>query len=261
MNRTTYRGSTVGEVASLAGVTVRTLHHYERIGLLAPNRRTEAGYRLYDEADCERLARILYYRELGFPLEDIAAILDAAGTDHLTQLHRQHALLLERLRRTQAMVASLEREMEAHMRGYNLTAEDKLEVFGNFDPDDYDAEARERWGGSNAWAQSRARTQGYTRDDWRRIRAEMDRLNEQFAAAMNAGTLATSAAVMALAEEHRQSISRWFYDCSHELHRGLGAMYADDPRFTANIDQAAPGLAPYIRDAFVANADRAEALS
>lgn len=251
------RTLTVGIVSAISGVTVRTLHHYEDIGLLIPAGRSDAGYRLYSDADCERLSRILYYRELGFPLDDIATLLDDIEQDRYEHLVRQHAFLGERLSRLQAMVASLEREMEAHMTGYTLTAEEKLEVFGDFNPSDYEDEARERWGESDAFRQSQERAKSYGKDEWKRIQAEMDRLNGLLVNAMGAGTPATSPAVMALAEEHRQLISRWFYDCSSEMHRGLGAMYVDDPRFTANIDKTAPGLAAYMRDAIIANADRA----
>ncbi len=243
MGNRTHRSFTVGNVAAISGVTVRTLHHYEKIGLLVPAGRSEAGYRLYSDADCDRLSRILYYRELGFPLDGIATLLDDPQRDRYGHLERQHTLLRERLARIQAMVAALEREMEAQMTGYNLTAEEKLEIFGDFDPANHEDEARERWGGTDAWRQSQERAKRYSKNDWKRIQAEMDRLNGLLVNAMGAGTPTTSPAVMALAEEHRQLISRWFYDCSYEIHRGLGAMYVDDPRFTANIDTTAPGLA------------------
>ena len=144
------------------------------------------------------------------------------------------------------------------MTGYNLTAEERLEVFGDFDPTQYEDEARERWGETDAFKQSQDRAKRYSKADWTGIQSEMDRLNGLLVNAMNAGTPATSQAVMALAEEHRQHISRWFYDCSHEMHRGLGAMYVDDLRFTANIDKTAPGLAAYLREAIIANANRME---
>src|SRR5215217_468980 len=111
----------VGEVATLAGVTVRTLHHYDRIGLLSPSARSSSGYRLYASADLDRLHRVLLYRELGFSLEDVAALLDDA--DPVEHLRRQHRLLLERLDRTQAMVAAAEKEMEARTMGISLTPE------------------------------------------------------------------------------------------------------------------------------------------
>lgn len=261
MSDRTPRTLTVGNVAAISGVTVRTLHHYEEIGLLVPAGRSAAGYRLYDDADCGRLARILYYRELGFPLDSIATLLDHVEHDRYDHLARQHTLLRERLTRIQAMVASLEREMEAQMTGYNLTAAEKLEVFGDFDPARYEYEARERWGETDAFKHSQDRAKRYSKDDWEAIQSEMADLHRRIATAMQAGVLAASDEAMALAEQHRQVISRWFYDCSYEIHRGLGAMYVDDPRFTANIDKTAPGLASYIREAIVANANRAEGAS
>lgn len=251
------RGYTVGQVAELAGVTIRTLHHYEHIGLLLPTDRSPAGYRIYTEADIDRLSRVLYYRELGFPLDDIATMLDDGGTPAYQHLERQHELLTGRLRRLQAMVAAIEREMEATMSGYNLTPEEKLEVFGDFDPDQYEDEARERWGQTDAWKQSKERARSYTKDDWKRIRSEADELGQQFVDLMRAGTPATSYEAMELAEEHRRQITRWHYDCSYEIHRGLGEMFVADQRFTENIDKTAPGLAAYMSEAIIANADRA----
>lgn len=258
MNHRPARTFTVGRVAAISGVSVRTLHHYEAIGLLVPAARTEAGYRLYSDADAERLARILYYRELGFPLDAIAALLDDPRQDRAGLLERQHALLRERLARVQAMVTSVECEMEANMTGYNLTAEEKLEVFGDFDPAEQEDEVRERWGDTEAYRQSQDRTKCYTKADWKAIQAEADDLNERLTTALNAGSPATGDVAMALAEAHRQHIGRWFYDCPYEMHRCQGAMFIDDPRFTANIDKTAPGLAAYMRDAIIANADHAE---
>lgn len=250
-------GYRVGQVAQLGGVTIRTLHHYEQIGLLVPSARSEAGYRLYVDADIDRLSRILYYRELGFPLVDIATMLDDPSVPTWDHLERQHQLLTDRLGRVQAMVEAIEREMEAAMSGYNLTAQEKLEVFGDFDPDQYEDEARERWGDTDAWAESKRRTARYDKAQWQAIQAEAAAISERFVALMAAGVAPASPEAMAVAEDHRQHIGRWFYDCSLEMHRGLGEMYVADERFTANIDQAAPGLATYMRDAILANADRA----
>ena len=140
--------------------------------------------------------------------------------------------------------------------GYNLTAEERKEVWGDFRPEEYEAEAEERWGESDAYRESQARAKRYTKEDWLRINAESGETAQRLIAAMQAGVPATSEVAMDLAEEHRQHISRWFYDCSHEIHRGLGQMYVDDPRFTATYEGMAPGLAAYLRDAIVANADR-----
>jgi hypothetical protein len=143
------------------------------------------------------------------------------------------------------------------MRGYNLPTDEKPEVFGDFDPEPYEDEARVRSGGSDVWKWSQARSRACTKDDWKRYRGEADELTQRFVDAMGAGVEATSDEGLALAEKHRGQIGRWFYDCSYEIHSGLGSMYVDDPRFRQNIDKTAPGLAIYLRDAILANADHA----
>jgi MerR family transcriptional regulator, thiopeptide resistance regulator len=246
----------VGEVAALAGVTVRTLHHYDRIGLLSPSGRTAAGYRQYASADLDRLHQVLLYRELGFPLEEVTTLLDDPAADPEAHLRRQHALLRDRLERTSAMVAAVEKEMEARAMGISLTPEERFEVFGEHDPAQYEAEVEERWGETEAYAQSKRRTATYTKNDWLRIKAEGEDIEARFAAALRSGAPADSEQAMDLAEEHRQQISRNFYDCPPEMHAGLGRMYVEDERFTAHYEQRAIGLAQYVSDAVQANAAR-----
>jgi DNA-binding transcriptional MerR regulator len=246
----------VGEVAALAGVTVRTLHHYDRIGLLSPSERTPAGYRRYTPSDLDRLHRVLVYRELGFPLEEIATLLDDPAADPVAHLRRQLALLRDRLDRTRAMVAAVEKEMEARTMGISLTPEERFEVFGEHDPAQYDAEVEQRWGETDAYRESRRRTSSYTKDDWLRIKAEGADVERRFAEALRSGVAADSEQAMEVAEEHRQHISRWFYDCPPEMHAGLGRMYVEDERFTAHYEEIAPGLAQYVSTAVQANAAR-----
>jgi DNA-binding transcriptional MerR regulator len=246
----------VGEVAALTGVTVRTLHHYDRIGLLTPSGRTAAGYRQYGEADLERLHQVLVYRELGFPLEEVATLLDDPGADPVEHLRRQHRLLLDRLERTRAVVAAVEKEMEARQMGIRLTPEERFEVFGEHDPERYEAEVQERWGETDAYAESARRTSGYSKQDWLRIKAEGEDVERRFAEALRDGIPADSVRAMDLAEEHRQQISRNFYDCPPGMHAGLGRMYVEDERFAAHYERVAPGLARYVSDAVQANAAR-----
>ncbi|MGY1644041.1 MerR family transcriptional regulator [Geodermatophilus sp. SYSU D00703] len=246
----------VGEVAALAGVTVRTLHHYDRIGLLSPSGRTPAGYRQYSPADLDRLHQVLLYRELGFPLEEVATLLDDPSADPAEHLRRQHRLLLDRRDRTQAMVAAVEKEMEARAMGISLTPEERFEVFGEHDPGQYEAEAEERWGDTEAWAQSQRRTRAYGTDDWVRIRTEMEDLGTRWVAVMRSGAAPDSAEAMDVAEENRQHISRNFYECSPEVHAALGRVYVEDERFTATYEAMAPGLAQYVSTAVQANAAR-----
>jgi len=246
----------VGQVARFAGVTVRTLHHYDGIGLLRPSGRSGSGHRRYDDADLDRLQQILFYRELGFPLEEVAALLDDPDADPRSHLRRQHELLSARITRLQEMAAAVERAMEAKKMGINLTPEEKFEVFGDFDPDEYAEEVEQRWGGTDAYKESRRRTASYTKEDWQRIQREADEITRRFVALMEAGEEPESEAAMDVAEEHRRWIGRNHYDCTYEIHTCLAEMYVADERFARNIDQAKPGLAAYEREAILANAVR-----
>lgn len=247
---------TVGAVARLAGVTVRTLHHYDEIGLLSASGRSDAGYRRYADADLERLQRILFYRELGFGLEQIRDVMSDGDADASGHLRRQHAMLLDRIGRMQRMAAAVEKAMEARTMGINLTPEERLEVFGDFDPDDHAAEAEERWGGTDPYRESQRRAASYTKADWQRIKAQGQAAIEQVIGGMNAGKPADSPEAMAGAEAHRRQIDDAFYPCSYEMHVGLAEMYIADPRFTATYEKIAPGLAQYLHDAIKANAAR-----
>ena len=136
----------IGQVAGFASVTVRALHHYDAIGLLCPRGRSAAGYRRYGECDLERLQQILFYRELGFALEEIATILDDPGIDATAHLRRQRTLLTERMRRLQAMVVAVEHAMAARITGTSLTPEELFEVFGSWTPrEGYAEQAEQRW--------------------------------------------------------------------------------------------------------------------
>jgi MerR family transcriptional regulator, thiopeptide resistance regulator len=251
----------VGQVADLAGVTIRTLHHYDEIGLISPSGRSAAGYRIYEEPDLERLQQILFYRELGFALEEIAAIVDDPHTDAVDHLRRQRGLLTEKIERLQKMVAAIDHEMEARDMGIKLTLEERMKVFGDFNPEDHAEEAERRWGGTDAYRQSQRRVSSYTKEDWLKIKAEHDEVAASLVALFESGAAPDSEEAMAAAEAHRRHISRWYYDCSHEIHRGLGEMYVSDERFRANYDLLAPGLSEFMRDATRANAERASANS
>ncbi|MFF3661543.1 MerR family transcriptional regulator [Streptomyces olivochromogenes] len=249
-------GYSVGQVAGFAGVTVRTLHHYDEIGLLVPSERNHAGHRRYSDADLDRLQQILFYRELGFPLDEVAALLDDPEADPRAHLRRQHELLTARIEKLQKMAAAVEHAMEARTMGINLTPEEKFEVFGDKDPEEHAEEAERRWGGTAEYAESQRRAARYTKDDWQRIQAEVASWGERYEALMEAGEPATGERAMDMAEEHRQHIGKWYYDCSYELHSGLGAMYVSDERFKAYYDSMRPGLAEHLRDAITANAAR-----
>ncbi|MFF9116723.1 MerR family transcriptional regulator [Streptomyces massasporeus] len=246
----------VGQVAGFAGVTVRTLHHYDAIGLLVPSERSHAGHRRYSDADLDRLQQILFYRELGFPLEEVAALLDDPDADPRAHLRRQHELLTARIEKLRKMAAAVEHAMEARTMGIDLTPEERFEVFGGNDPEQYAEEVEQRWGDTDEYADSQRRTASYTKEDWKRIQAEAADWGERYGALMSADEPPAGEAAMSLAEEHRQHICTWFYECSYDIHRCLGEMYVSDERFKAFYDALRPGLAEHLRDAIVANAAR-----
>jgi DNA-binding transcriptional MerR regulator len=246
----------IGAVAELAHLSVRTLHHYDEIGLVVPNGRTAAGHRRYSAADLRRLREVRYYRELGFALDDIARMLADPGATTDTHLRRQHRLLRDRMARDAELLRALEKEMEGRRMGISLTPEEQFEIFGSDKyTGEYAQEAERRWGDTAAWQESQRRTAAYTKDDWLAIKAEADEITAAFAAALREGAPPDGPRARAIAERHREHLSRWFYECAPEFHRNLAGLYVADERFRGSYEDVAPGLAQYIHDAINANAD------
>jgi DNA-binding transcriptional MerR regulator len=250
-------GLTVGQVAGLASVSVRTLHHYDELGLLVPSVRTEAGYRLYADADLATLQQILFFRELGFGLTDIARIMHDPHFDRLEALRMQRRMLTEKSTRLAKMARAVDAAIDATEGGGPMDATDMFEAFGGFDPKEYEKEAEERWGSTDAYKESARRTKRYTKQDWVEVRRETEAVNAGLAALMDEGVAADDPRAMDLAEQHRLNIDRRFYPCSYEMQVGLAEMYIADPRFTATYEKVRTGLALYMHDAIKANAARA----
>jgi MerR family transcriptional regulator, thiopeptide resistance regulator len=246
---------TVGQVADVFGVTVRTLHHYDELGLLVPSERSAAGYRLYTEGDLTRLQQIVVYRRLELPLDEIASLL-AGDEDPGVHLRRQREAVMTRLDELTDIVVAIDRALERDMEERPATTAELKELFGDGFSDEHQQEAQERWGDTDAWRQSASRTKRYTTADWAQVKVEAEAVNSAFIAALQAGEPATSVAAMDAAEAHRLHIHERFYDISYDFHRGLADMYVADPRFTKTYDDLAPGLAAYVRDAIHANAER-----
>jgi MerR family transcriptional regulator, thiopeptide resistance regulator len=249
--RRTYQ---VKDVARIAGVSIRTLHHYDEIKLLVPRTRTRAGYRLYRDDDLLRLQQILIGRELGLPLEEIRRSLDDPGFDRRKALLAQKKQLLKRAGQTKAMIRAIDVALEVLNGKSKEGSTDMKEIFGGFDPTRYEEEARERWGNTDAYKESMKRTKRYTREDWKTIQTEQSAIYKDAFAAMKAGKKPADAAVTAIAERHRLSIDRWYYPCNTDAHRGLASLYESDSRFAASIDSHGEGLTPFLVAAIRANA-------
>ncbi len=236
---------TVKELARLAGVSARTLHHYDAIGLLRPESRTEAGYRLYGANELKRLQQILFFKELDFELPAIAAMLDSPGFDEKHALQRHRELLLMRRQRLDRLLDTVDSTLNA-LKG-DQTMNDK-EYFENFDMsaiDDakakYAKEVDEKYPG---WRE-RDKTKRYGKQEWAEVTRAGQRIQEELAALMDAGKEPCDAAVQAVINRHFHYIDSNFYDCSMEIYEGLSDLYVSDSRFTGNIDKTRPGLAEF----------------
>ena len=233
---------TVNEIAQLSHVSVRTLHHYDAIGLLKPTEVTEAGYRLYDDAALERLYLILLFRELEFPLKDIGRILDAPDFDRNRILEQQTELLKAKAKHLQALI---------HLAGGIKLLGVKNLKFKNWDPkkiDEYSVQAETLYGKTEAWKEYSNKSQNRSKEQ---ERALGDGLMELFA---KLGTMkqlpAGSPEVQAWVKELQDYISRNYYNCTPQILQGLGEMYAGGGSMTENIDAAGgTGIGEFARDA------------
>jgi DNA-binding transcriptional MerR regulator len=247
---------TVGVVSKVSGVSVRTLHHYHAIGLLVPSERSESGYRIYSDQDMAKLQQVLFFRELGFALEDVARIMNDESFDRREALLLQRRMLTDKAAQLGRMVDAVDAALYAKEKGATMDDKDMFEVFGDFDPKQYEDEVQERWGGTDAYKESARRTKHYTKADWQRFKDENDRIGADTARLMDEGVPAADPRAMDLAEQARLQIDTWFYPCSHEMHVNLAEMYVADPRFTATYERIHAGMAVYWHDAITANAAR-----
>lgn len=241
---------TVSKAADIAGVSVRTLHYYDEIGLLSPSERTDAGYRLYSEDDLLRLAQVGFFKEMGFELDRIADLLAAPDFDRVAALEMQQRFLSDRVDALKRQIDAIAQAI-AHEKGTKMDLSDETvkEVFGEFDPREYEAEVEERWGDTDAYKESQRRAATYGKDDWARIQAEGAANNERLAGLFAEGRPADDPDVQAAVHEHWRQINDNFYPCSMDIYVGLADMYVADPRFKATYEKIQPGFAEKLSQA------------
>ncbi|MGX6443919.1 MerR family transcriptional regulator [Neobacillus sp. K501] len=236
----------VKEVADLVGVSVRTLHHYDEIGLLIPEETTESGYRVYSDENLETLQQILFFKELGFPLKKIKEILLSPSFDRQEALEMQRKMLLEKRSRLDKMIGTLEKTIQHSKGEIQMSNKEKFEGF-DFSHNPYEQEARERWG-DKAVDEANEKAAKMRKFD-------QDKFNEIYR------NLAAIRHLAPDSQEAQAGIKEWFVylnkmgNYSLEAFKGLGQMYVDDERFTKNIDQFGEGLAKFMRDAMAVYAD------
>jgi DNA-binding transcriptional MerR regulator len=246
----------IGEAADLAKVSIRLLRHYDEIGLLVPSGRSEAGYRLYSHGDLQRLQQILVYRTLEFPLDEIRRLMTAPGFDRHAALLQQRELIIGKARQLRAVLDLVDDIIAGPGQGgqehNTMSTKEMFEVFPDMHQE-FLAEAEQRWGNGAAWQQSAKRAQNYRKEDWQKMKQEMEDVNARLAQVCKAGTKPEAPEAIAAVDAARLLIDRWHYDCSKEFHANLTAMTSSDERFVRNIDRNCSGLAAFIHEAAKAN--------
>lgn len=236
----------VKKLADLSGTSVRTLHYYDEIGLLKPSYVAENGYRYYEEPELLKLQQILFFKELDFSLENIQQIMNSSGFNTLDALKDQQELLEKEQKRIVKLLITIEKTIKNLKKGEKMDTDDLFEPFTDEELDHLKEEAKGKWGNTDAYKQSVARTKGWKKEDYDRIKAQNIALARKLALAMDLDM--QSAEVQALIDEHYASITI-FYEGSLDFYKNLGKMYVEDPRFTKYYDNFRPGLASWLQQA------------
>ena len=232
----------IKEFAKLTGVSVRTLHYYDEIGLLKPALvDAQNGYRFYDENSLLRMQEILFYRELDFPLKSILEILSSPDYDKQKALAEQRKLLELKKERLERIIDALD---DATKGKVTMTA------FDNNDYEtarkQYEVEAKQRWGETDAYKEHSEKTANYTKDKWQDVNDGLMAVFIKFAECMKNGNTADSDEAQALVIELKDYITENYYTCTNEILAGLGQMYVADERFKTNIDKNGDGTAAFV---------------
>lgn len=233
----------IQEVAKESGISVRTLRYYDEIGLLKPDEISPSGYRIYREQALKRLQRILFYRELDFPLEKIKQLL-ASGADEEHQMRGQLELLRLKQKRLEGIIKLLEQRLKGEasvsIKEFNM---DEIKAH----EDKYRAEVEDKYGQSEAYQESQKRTSKYGEKDWQAIKQASDAIYQGLAKRRHQPP--ESEEVQGLISDWQALITKYFYPCSDEILASLGEMYQADERFRDNIDQYGEGLTDYMSEA------------
>ena len=234
----------ISELAKLTGVSIRTLHYYDEIGLLKPAFVNEQnGYRDYDEKSLERMAEILFYRELDFPLKSILQILSSPDYDKTLAIRRQKELLTLKKQRLERLISVLDNAEKGEI---SMSVFDKNEY--ETARRQYAEEAKQRWGDTDAYKESEQKTAGYSDDKWDDVNAGLNAVFADFALIKDSETPESEAA-QTLVKRLQDYITCNFYTCTKEILAGLGQMYTADERFKANIDKNGKGTTDFVSEA------------
>lgn len=234
------------EVAKLTGISVRTLHHYDAIGLLRPDRNKENGYRKYSEEDMDRLQQILFFRKCGFPLDKIQKLLNNPSFNREEAFQVQKKYLLYEKKRIETMLDTLERSMKSMKGEITMSLNEK---FGGFDMDNnpYEEEARRLWG-DEAIDKSNAHISSMTATEKESIAKGMDDLFTELST-IRTENPNSDTAQKAMEKMYQHFNKNFGYQYTLEAFAGVGQLYITDKRFTENIDKYGEGLSEFLAEA------------
>ena len=245
---------TIKEIADLAGVTTRTLRYYDEIGLLNPAGKAANGYRRYDQESLLRLQQILFFRELGVPLKEIQFVMSRPDFSLLEALELHRSALQARAERLDRLIDTVDQTIATIQGEWNMTGKD---YFDAFDETRYEAEAREKWGHTDQYAESRKKWASYSKEQQDAIKAEGGRLTIRMVSEdpnANPGDPDVQAAV----GDYLAYLNEYFYACDASFLRGLADMWVEDPRFAVNYERVREGGAAFVREAVHIYADQHE---
>lgn len=269
----------VNKLAKLAGVSVRTLHYYDEVGLLVPVRKASNNYREYGEPELLRLQQILFFKELEFPIEEIIKIMKSKDFDILRALHEHKKFILLKKKRFDELLGTIdktinkinntEKSNEQNIKKSSNSAKNNMtknnnshdtmtddELYAGFSKEEkekieeWNIEAKDRWGNTDMYKESAKRVKKFTKADWDEIKTAGEDLMNEIAACFDAKLSAKSPRMQKAIARHYAGL-RVFYEPNPEMYYGLGEMYVSDPRFTAYYEKYREGMAVYMRDAMV----------
>ena len=247
----------VNEISKLTGVSIRMLHHYDKIGLLVPSEKTEKNYRLYSDEDIKKLYQILIFKELEFPLKEIKIILESSDFDRKEALKLQKDLMIKKKKRMDEIIQSIN-EVINNLEGDKKMSEKNFNVFNYKKVKEhqkkYEYETKAKYEKTNAYKECNEKTSNYSENDWKKICEEANYIYNELAKLMDRNP--EDKEVQDLVEKWRNHITDNYYECTIDIFRGLGIMYVADNRFKKNIDKTKDGLAEFLSKAIKIYCDK-----
>ena len=237
----------VKEIADMAGVSVRTLHHYDKIGLLKPNEVNESGYRFYTLESLEKLQQILFFKELDFNLHEIKEMIEKSDFDRKEALKDQKKLLEKKLERLKKIINTVDNTIKYIEVEIKMNEKEMFKGFNEEEIESFKEEVKNKYGSTEAYKESVKKTSKYSKKDWEEINADMNSIFSDIADNMDLGV--ESKEVQELIEKWRNHINKYHYNCTKEILGSLGQMYVYDERFKNNIDRIKEGLAEFLSKA------------